>query len=121
MRYANFSTIVSALALAVCVALAGCHSRHIDCTVENRTGAPVQLLEVDYPDASFGVGALTPGQLYPYRFQVRGSGKLKVQYTGASGKQVHLIGPNLDEGDQGILLIILLPDGKVQWVPSLSR
>ena len=35
-----------------------CHSYHIDATIENRTGAPIQLLEVDYPSASFGVDSL---------------------------------------------------------------
>lgn len=119
--YRNFSVLISALVLALCVSLAGCHSHHIDCTVENRTGAPAQLVEVDYPSASFGVDTLTPGQIYPYRFQVRGSGQLKVQYTGSDGKQVHRAGPLLNEGDQGILLIVLLPGGNVRWTPSINQ
>ncbi len=44
------------LAASLCAAtlLAACHSYHIDAAIENRTGADIQLLEVDYPSASFG-------------------------------------------------------------------
>ena len=45
-------------ALVAGIVLAGCHSFHIDIAVENRTGAPVKLLEVDYPYASFGSNLL---------------------------------------------------------------
>ena len=43
-----------AIAAVLALSLTGCHSSHIDATVENRTGAPIELLEVDYPSASFG-------------------------------------------------------------------
>ena len=46
---------------AVLIALAACHSYHIDTTVENRTGGAIQLLEVDYPSASFGADSLAAG------------------------------------------------------------
>ena len=59
--------------LAVMVVLAGCHSFHIDVAVENRTGAPVRLLEVDYPNASFGADSVAAGATYHYRIQVQGS------------------------------------------------
>jgi hypothetical protein len=49
--------------------------------VENRTGAAIELLEVDYPSASFGADTLASGADFHYRFQVRGSGPVKVQYT----------------------------------------
>ena len=51
-----------------------CHSYHIDTTIENRTGADIQLLEVDYPSASFGADRIASGAVYHYRFQVNGSG-----------------------------------------------
>lgn len=100
--------------------LAGCHSYHIDTTIENRTGADVQLLEVDYPDASFGVDRIALGADYHYRFQVRGSGALKVTYTGAGEKQVQITGPTLVERQQGQLTIELLPGGKAKFVPELT-
>lgn len=100
--------------------LAGCHSFHIDIAVENRTGAPVRLLEVDYPDASFGSDGLAPGATMHYRIQVQGNGPLKVQYTAADGRQVQIQGPALAERQEGALEIQLLPAGKAQFLPRLS-
>ena len=65
------------------VSLTACHSYHIDTTIENRTGAAIQLLEVDYPSASFGADRSPSGAVFHYRFQIRGSGPLKITYTGA--------------------------------------
>jgi hypothetical protein len=108
--------------VAICslLALAACHSYHIDATIVNRTGAPVQLLEVDYPDASFGADSIAAGAVFHYRFQVRGSGPLKLEYTAASGKQVQITGPTLAERQQGQLKIVLLPAGKAQFLPQLT-
>ena len=101
--------------------LAGCHSSRIEATVENRTGAAITLLEVDYPSASFGVDALANGADFPYRFKVQNSGAMKVQYSSADGRSTHTAtGPTLDEGQEGRLTIVLLPDGKVEFHPALS-
>lgn len=97
--------------------LAACHSYHIDATIENRTGAPIQLLEVDYPNASFGADALATGADFHYRFQVHGSGPLKVSYTAPSGQAVQISGPTLIEQQQGELLIVLEPGGKADFQP----
>ena len=43
------------------LAIAGCHSFHVETIVENRTGEPIRLLEVDYPQASFGKDVLDGG------------------------------------------------------------
>ena len=109
------------VAFLSCVFLAAtaCHSYHIDTTIENRTGADVQLLEVDYPSASFGVDRIASGALYHYRIQVTGSGPLKITYTGADQKQVQIAGPTLVERQQGQLKIVLLPAGKAQFLPQL--
>jgi hypothetical protein len=120
MRKMKFSVFVPALVLAATLAIAGCHSHHIDSMIQNRTGGAIHQVEVDYPSASFGIDTLTPDQIYVYRFQVRGNGQLKVQYTDSNGRQIHRNGTNLSEGDQGQYLIILLPDGQVKWVPSLN-
>jgi hypothetical protein len=102
-----------------CLFIAGCHSYHIDSTIENRTGAPVQLLEVDYPSASFGDDRLDTGAVFHYRFQVRGSGQLTIEYTDPSGRQIHINGPALIEPQHGQLQIVLLPAGKAEFLPQL--
>jgi hypothetical protein len=104
----------------MCLAsLLACHSYHIDATIENRTGGPITLLEVDYPSASFGADALAANGVFHYSFQTRGSGQLSVQYT-ASGHEVQVKGPTLYEKQQGRLEIVLLPDGKIDFHPSLQ-
>ena len=97
----------------------GCHSYHIDTTVENRTGATIQLLEVDYPSASFGADTLASGSDYHYSIQVRGSGQIKLSYTLATGKSIQIQGPKLVERQQGRLEIILQPNDKAQFIPQL--
>src|SRR5208337_5636408 len=101
---------LSAIALVSTTITAGCHSYHVEVTVENRTGALVQLLEVDYPSASFGTGELASQADYHYRIQLRGTGPLKLQYTEGNlrGKSVQITGPTLVERQQGKLEIVLL-------------
>ncbi|HUB30129.1 MAG TPA: hypothetical protein VL967_10540 [Terracidiphilus sp.] len=107
--------------LGSCSLLAGCHSYRIDATVENRTGAAIELLEVDYPSASFGADALAAGADYHYRFQVRLSGPIKVQYTETGTHRVRqLSGPPLFEGQEGRIEIVLLPDGKASFHTELN-
>lgn len=108
-------------ALGVAVTLTACHSSHIDVTVENRTGSPLRLLEVDYPYASFGADSLGAGATFHYRIQVRGSGQLKVQYTAGDGHQPQIQGPSLAERQEGTLEIVLLPGGKGEFHPHLSQ
>jgi hypothetical protein len=112
---------VCALAIAVLMAANGCHSFHVDVRVENRTGAPVRLLEVDYPSASFGSDTLAAGAVFRYRIQLRGSGPLKVQYTTGDGRQDQIDGPILAERQEGALQIVLLPGGKAEFHPQLTR
>ncbi len=109
-----------AIVLLAVLLFSACHSYHIDATVENRTGADIQLLEVDYPSASFGADHLTSGATYHYRFQVRDSGPIKITYTGPDQKQVQIAGPTLVERQQGQLKIVLLPAGKAQFIPQLT-
>jgi hypothetical protein len=97
--------------------LCGCHSYHIDTTIENHTGDAIQLLEVDYPSASFGADSLAAGAVFHYRFQVRGSGPLTVSYTTSAGHPVHITGPALFENEQGQLHIVLLPGTKADFEP----
>jgi hypothetical protein len=113
--------ILGAVLLPVVGLVSACHSFHIETTVENRTGEAIQLLEVDYPSASFGADKVAAGADFQYRIQVRGSGHLTVQYTGSNGRQVSQIdGPELAERQEGRLEIVLLPAGKAEFHPQLS-
>jgi hypothetical protein len=100
---------------------AGCHSYHVETTVENHTGGPIQLLEVDYPSASYGADKLLAGGVFHYRIQLRGNGPLKLQYTAGDGRQVQISGPTLAERQEGKLQIVLLPGGKAEFHPDLTH
>jgi len=107
-------------AFPVLALVAGCHSYHIETTVENHTGGAITLLEVDYPSASFGADTLAANAAFHYRFQTRGDGPLSVQYTAANGKQVKISGPTLYERQEGHLEIELLPNAKAEFHPALN-
>lgn len=106
----------AAALLAVLLPLAGCHSHYVAATVSNRSGQPIDLLEVDYPSASFGTQSLASGADFHYRFKVLGSGNVTLTYTTTSFHDKKSTGPFLKEGDEGPLEAIIQPDG-VQWVP----
>ena len=93
---------------------------HIEATVENRTGATITLLEVDYPTASFGADTLAVDQAFHHRIQTRDSGPISVQYTAGHGRQVLVTGPTLYEKQEGSIEIVLLPNGKAEFHPALS-
>ena len=95
--------------------LAGCRSAFISATLRNSGPQPVRLVEVDYPSASFGVGALAPGAEFRYRFKVQGSGPLKLEFTDADSKTHEATGPNVQEGEAGNLVIEIDPSGQVHW------
>ncbi len=117
---ASRRAFASGLLLLACWALTACHSSHIDVTVQNRTGAAIRLLEVDYPSASFGTDTLSDGATLHYRIQVQGKGQLKVQYTGGNGTPAQITGPELTQSQEGALSIVLLPAGKAEFQPQLK-
>ena len=119
-RTGAWKLFLSVFVSATILANTACHSFHVDTTIENRTGAAIQLLEVDYPSASFGVDHLDAAAVFHYRFQVRGSGQLTLQYSDATGQQIRITGPTLAERLQGQLQIVLLPGGKAEFHPQLS-
>ena len=117
----QIATRLFALALTPLFLIAvACHSYHIETTVENRTGTAVRLLEVDYPSASFGAQTLDSGADFHYRFQVQGTGPIKVQYTYDAAQSPVIEGPTLTERQQGQLEIVLLPGGKAVFNPELA-
>jgi hypothetical protein len=110
-----------AILLPALAAACGCHSYHVEMTVENRTTAQIEQLEVDYPSASFGADSLAPGAVFHYRIQLQGSGPLKVQYMAGQGNFVQIGGPTVAERQEGRIQVLLLPGGKAEFHPELSR
>lgn len=116
----HWQAALMTLLLSGTLALSACHSYHIDVTIKNSTGSAISLLEVDYPSASFGADSLAAGADFHYLIQTRGSAPLKVQYTTPAGRQVQIAGPTLYERQEGKIAVILLPDGKAEFHPSLN-
>jgi hypothetical protein len=94
---------------------AGCKSHHVQVTVENRTRMTLRLLEVDYPNASFGMDTVGPGSVLKYSIQVQGSGPVKVMYTAPDKHQAQIDGPALHEKQEGNLDIVLQPADKADF------
>jgi len=102
-------------------ASAGCrHSAYIAATVKNGSGAPVSLVEVDYPSASFGRETLAAGAEYHYRFKVLGNGPTKVMWSDAAHKDHATPGPVLHEGDEGQLTVTLTAEN-ARWNLALTK
>ncbi|HMD20925.1 MAG TPA: hypothetical protein VKH40_11410 [Alloacidobacterium sp.] len=99
----------------------GCRSAFVSTTITNNSGARVTLLEVDYPSASFGTGALAPGAQFHYRFKIQGGGPITLQFTDRSGKTHTASGPDLQEGQQGTLQVIIDPSDNISWIPNLTK
>ena len=113
-------TIACAAFLLPLLTLTACRSDHVETTIANRTGAPIQLLEVDYPSASFGADRLASGADLHYRIQVRGSGEIDISYSDTGDKQFHIKGPEIADHARGRLEIVLLPGGKAEFHPSYT-
>ena len=107
-------------ALLACLSLSACHSAFVQTSIVNHTGKAVQLVEVDYPSASFGTQQIADNATYHYHFKVQDSGPVKITFTGDAGKAYSATGPTLEPGKQGDLTITLESDGKVTWTPALS-
>jgi hypothetical protein len=113
-------TCASAAAVLACFSLSACSSPYVQSTIVNHTGGRVQLIEVDYPSASFGTQQIDSNATYHYRFKVMLSGPVKITYTGA-GNRIHAVtGPTLTQGQRGTLIITLDGNGKVIWTPRLT-
>lgn len=111
---------IAAAALFVLLAVIGCKSPHVAATITNQTAQPIDLLEVDYPSASFGTQSLAPGAVFHYSFKVLGSGNVSLTYTTGTFHDKKSQGPFLKEGDEGPLQVIITPDG-VRWIPIPAR
>jgi hypothetical protein len=114
------ATLTYLAALLGLATLTGCHSAFVETTIDNRGPAPVRLVEVDYPSASFGVGSLNANAKYHYHFKIQGSGPVKIEFTDAAGKLHSSQGPVLTQGQEGNLTIAIDPAGQVEWHSALS-
>lgn len=115
MRFFRAVTPCAALLFAC-----GCHSAFIEADVVNKTAAPIPLVEVEYPSASFGTQDLAPGGVYHYRFKVLGSGAAKVLWTDARHAEHSVAGPALRENDEGTLTLTFDASGPV-WDQKLTN
>jgi len=115
-------TFFAALSLVLAAPFVGCHSYHVEATVENETGNALQLLEVDYPNATFGANSLAAGATLRYQFQIQGRGPLKVLYSTQNSDQPLrvIVGPEVHERQEGHLHILLLPDGRARFETDLT-
>ncbi len=107
--FPNRAVLRCLLAALTLAALAGCHSHYVAIDIRNTTAAPITLLEVDYPTASFGVDTLAAGATYHYRFKILGDGPTKILWTDAAQQQHTVPGPSLTEGQEGTLTTIITP------------
>ena len=112
-------SIPSLALLIALLATTGCHSPYVAATVSNHTSKPIELLEVDYPSASFGTQNLAAGSDFNYRFKVLGSGSMKLLYTDSAHQDHKSDGPFLKEGAEGPLAITISDTG-VAWQPAPS-
>lgn len=115
MRRIGATVFLSSLA-----ALAGCHSHYIQATITNTGTADVNVVQVEYPSASFGVQHLAPGAVFHYRFKLLGSGNLKITYYDAKNGEHPQTGPWLNEGQEGTLDIAIPASGSVTFKSSLK-
>jgi len=104
--------------MAGLAALTGCKSAYVEADVVNDTPAPVSLVELDYPSASFGVETLAAGATYRYRFKILGSGATKLLWTSAANVARTANGPELHEGQQGTLTVRIEGDA-AHWNAKL--
>ena len=104
----------------VCLFAAACKSAFVETTVQNDGAAPVHLIEVDYPSASFGMQTLDSHATYHYHFKVQGAGPVTITFIDNAGKPHTATGPTLTQGQQGSLKITIDQSAGVSWGANLS-
>ncbi len=112
--------MLAALMLLALAAATGCRSYLVRVSVVNRSGETANLIEVDYPSASFGIDTLPAGGVFHYRLQLLDQGPVTVEYVDAERHPHHATGPTLVEKQAGMLEIDLMPGGKVEFHPQLT-
>ena len=109
----------SLIATAALLGSTGCHSKYVEATITNSSGAPLNVVQVDYPSASFGTQALKPGESFHYRFKLLGSGPIKLSFTDATRHEHQQTGPTVSEGQEGRLTITFATQEHADFQASL--
>jgi hypothetical protein len=112
--------ILALFTLVSFLSITACRSAFVETTIENAGRTSLHLIEVDYPSASFGMQSLDAGAAYRYRFKIQGSGPITITWTDSANKPHTATGPNLSEGQQGSLSIVIDAEGKVSWITRLA-
>lgn len=99
--------------------LAGCRSAYVQTTVLNSGSSELHNIEIDYPNASFGISNLAPGAKFQYRFQIQDAGWVKVKFFDNAKHRHFGKGPYLAEGQRGTLIITLTDSKVAQWQAEL--
>lgn len=107
--------------LAMSASLTGCQSPWITCTIANHETAPVSLVEVNYPGGSFGVQTIAPNGTFRYRFHALSTDKVSVEFTDAAHTDHTVTGPELAQGQEGVLGIAIESGNRVTWTPELKK
>jgi len=107
-------------ACGLLVRLAGCRSPWVQCTIVNHEETPVSLVAVNYPGGSFGVQTIAAGASYHYRFHALSTDTLSIDFTDATRHSNTVTGPELQQNQEGSLLIEIQPGNKVTWTPTLT-
>ncbi|WP_047487292.1 hypothetical protein [Terriglobus sp. TAA 43] len=111
---------IAAASFVSAVFLTGCHSHYIQTTITNQSGADINVVQVEYPGASFGTQRIANGASFHYRFKLLGTGDLKLTWTDASYQEHTLKGLHLDEGQEGTLVINFPSQSQANFQPSLK-
>lgn len=99
--------------------LAGCHSHYIVATLTNGSAAPLNVIQVEYPHASFGTQQLQPGAAFTYRFKLLGSGPVKVSFVDSHNAEHSATGPWMNEGQEGTLNIRFTSQAHAEFTESV--
>jgi hypothetical protein len=110
-----------AFALTLLIATGCRNSAFIETSIRNDGNAPLNLIEVSYPSASFGTQSLAPHSVFHYRFKVQGSGPITLSYVTPDNQTHTLAGPTLSEGDQGALTVAINPAGQISWQSAVTN
>jgi hypothetical protein len=104
----------AALIFLLLLAFAGCmHSHVIQVTVTNTSTEKLSTIEIDYPEATFGINSLEPGQSFQYKIKPTDTGALKIEFFNSRGVDHKSSGPVIHKNDEGSIEIRLTQDEAV--------
>ena len=100
--------------------LAGCHSHFIQASITNASGSPLNVVQIDYPSASFGTQLLQPEATFHYRFKLLGSGPVKLTFVDSQNQEHSQTGPSFAEGQEGTLGVTIRPGNQAEFSTSVK-